>query len=485
MAKNRKLMASTGFVGLTALALTMAPATAAPSNEDAEKGNELAIVYEVESIGDEVSLGEDDLNLPENVDFTTFAASVEKDDEKLSIEVVLDENDEKTGDRTVLTIEEQGVWTFETNLEGDLVKIDFVPADGFEGDPILDYLAQNNEGTEVAGTITLDYPNEEKAEEVEPLTPEELTQSDEETKDAEKVDESVVESDDRDEAAEKTQNNDEKPEAVDEEAIDETVENEEDGKSSVVKVQARTFAAAGVTLPAAPAPVAPAAPAPAEGLDPNFSVPELSAKSDGSSTVLSFGDRLPSGVDTSTVQLIIGDGADQESSISQNGKQLDVPNVGTFKVAENGSSINFQPVSGFTGTAIGHYVVQDTVGNFSNEGRLVVQVEASGNNTPDDSTSSDDANGNSPDENSNNTTEDPTVNDQDPSVANGNNDTNGNGDSATDGNGDSATDANSAARENLSNTGVDAAPVGIAAGVLSLLGLAFAAVASRLRKVEN
>lgn len=481
MAKNRKFMVSTGFVGLTALALSVSPALAAPQIDDIEKKDDRAIVYEVEKLGDSVSILEDDLELPENIDFKTFAADVEKDAENVKVEDILDENDEKTGEKLVLTVEEQGTWTFENDLDGNLVKIDFVPVEGFEADPVLDYVAQL-EDENIAGTITLDYPNDEEAEAVEPLTEEELAELEKESEESESVEKTEVE--------------------TDEKAVADTEETEasEVNEGNVVKVVPRTFSAPAV----AQAPVAPAAPAPAEGLDPNFAVPELNGQSNGGTVKLTFGDngeKLPSGADPSTLMLIIGTGADPESTLSSDRKQLEVPNVGTFKVTDGGNSITFEPVSGYSGTAIGHYVVQDAIGNASNEGRIVVGVSpAAGNNeTPADE--NDDSNGDTPadstdengsgtddttESNSDSVSSDDAVSSDDPTVDDGS----ATGDSGAGASEDGTDDGsepyagNEAARDNLSHTGVDAGPAGLIAGLLAFFGAGAAFMASRLKR-EN
>lgn len=482
MAKNRKFMVSTGFVGLTALALSVSPALAAPQIDDTEKKDDRAIVYEVENLGDSVSILEDDLELPENVDFKTFAADVEKDGENVKVEDILDENDEKTGEKLVLTVEEQGTWTFENDLDGNLVKIDFVPVEGFEADPVLDYVAQL-EDENIAGTITLDYPNDEEAEAVEPLTEEELAELEKEA--------------DKEETTSDDEKADVKDEASEEEA--EVSESEE----TVVKVAPRALVFS-APAQAAAAPVAPAAPAPAEGLDPNFAVPELNGQSDGGTVKLTFGDngeKLPSGADPSTLMLIIGTGADPESTLSSDRKQLEVPNVGTFKVTDGGNSITFEPVSGYSGTAIGHYVVQDSIGNASNEGRIIVGVSpAAGNNeTPSDET--DESNEGTPadstDENGSGT-DDPTVSNpddtsssdavssDDPTVDDGYAAGDSGAGTPEDGTDDGSEPyaGNEAARDSLSHTGVDAGPAGLIAGLLAFFGAGAAFMASRLKR-EN
>lgn len=466
MAKNRKFMVSTGFVGLTALALSASPALAAPQIDDTEKKDDRAIVYEVENLGDSVSILEDNLELPENIDFKTFAADVEKDGENVKVEDIPGENDEKTGEKLVLTVEEQGTWTFENDLDGNLVKIDFVPVEGFNADPVLDYVAQLEEEN-IAGTITLDYPNDEEADAVEPLTEEELAELEKEAD------------------TEENKSDDEKAD-VKEETPEEEAEVSE-SEETVVKVAPRALVFS-APAQAAAAPAAPAAPAPAEGLDPNFAVPELNGQSDGGTVKLTFGDngeKLPSGADPSTLMLIIGTGADSESTLSSDRKQLEVPNVGTFKVTDGGNSITFEPVSGYSGTAIGHYVVQDAIGNASNEGKIIVGVSpAAGNNeTPSDET---DENGSGTDDptvsNPDDTSSDDAVSSDDPTVDDG---------SATDDSGAGTSEdgsepyaGNEAARDNLSHTGVDAGPAGLIAGLLAFFGAGAAFMASRLKR-EN
>lgn len=181
MPKNKKNLAATGIVGLSAFALTVSPALAAPKSSDVEQEKDShAIVYTVENVGDAFSIEKDDLELPEDIDFSTFSAAIEKDAENVSVEDVLDDKEVKIGEKTVLTIEEQGVWTLESDVEGNLISIDFVPVDGFDKDPVIDYVAQRIEDDEsVRGTITLDYPNEEKAEDVQPLSEEELAEIEE------------------------------------------------------------------------------------------------------------------------------------------------------------------------------------------------------------------------------------------------------------------------------------------------------------------
>lgn len=463
MAKKKNFMISTGFVGLTALALTISPALADPNTEtDLKESNELTVVHEVDTLGKDVSIVEADFELPENVDFSTFSAAVEKDAENVKVEDVLDEQETKVGEKVILTIEEQGTWVFENDLEGKLVQIDFTPLEGFEGDPVLDYVAER-EGEKLTGTIVLDYPNDEKAEEVEPLTADEVVELEKEETDTEESDEAhefLIE----DEKVEETDSN-----------VDSDVED----KASVVKVMARTFNAP--AAPVAPAPAAPAAPVPAEGLEPNFAVPELTGESNGGPATLTFGkngDKLPAGSDANTTSLIIGTGADQESVISNGGKQLDVPQVGTFKVNDGGNSFTFEPVSGYSGTVIGHYVVQDTVGNYSNEGRLVVAVSPSADNKDATSPGADNVDNNDVD------VEDPTVVNpdepvngdplaEDPTVADDNDTVNDDNYSETNSNVD---------REALPNTGVESAPVGIAAAVLAAIGGAVAFVSSRFKK---
>lgn len=482
MAKNKKFMVSTGFVGLTAaLALSASPALAAPQIDDTEKKDDRAIVYEVENLGDSVSILEDDLELPENVDFKTFAADVEKDGENVKVEDILDENDEKTGEKLVLTVEEQGTWTFENDLDGNLVKIDFVPVEGFDADPVLDYVAQL-EDENIAGTITLDYPNDEEAEAVEPLTEEELAELEKESD------------------TEETTSDDEKADVKDEASEEEAEVSESEETTVKVAPRALVFSAQ-----AAAAPVAPAAPAPAEGLDPNFAVPELNGQSDGGTVKLTFGDNgeeLPAGADPSTLMLIIGTGADQESTLSSDRKQLEVPNVGTFKVTDGGNSITFEPVSGYSGTAIGHYVVQDAVGNASNEGRIIVGVSpSSGNNetpsdetdesnegTPSDSTdengseTDDTTDSTSDDTSSDDSTSDDAVSSEDPTVDDGS--TTDDSGAGTSEDGSDTYVGNEAARDSLSHTGVEAGPAGLIAGLLAFFGAGAAFMASRLKR-EN
>lgn len=489
MAKNKNFIASTGIVGLTALALTVSPALAVPNTATETEKDARAIVHTVGALGQTVSVVEEDLQLPEDVDFSTFAAAVEKDAENVTTEDILDEKDVKTGEKTFLTTEKQGVWTFESDLDGNLLNIEFVPAEGFTGDPVLDYVSADVEGTETTGTITLDYPNEDKAEDVKPLTEAELTELEKAEAEAKASEEKVAEEAADSEKVEKPVAEEEqadKPVVEDKVAEDTVVEDKgtvEEAKPAVVKVQPRLFSAGGLVAPALVAPVAPAAPAPAEGLDANFAIPALQGQSGGKIVTLTFGDngeKLPEGADAGTLQLVIGESAAENVSLSSDRRQLDLPNVGTFKIVEGNNAFTFEPVAGYEGTAVGHYTVQDNIGNFSNEGTLTVGVKAGAENDTDVDDTRDDETGVVVDENGNEIVSDEPVAEDTPSATD---------DISVDENGNVITDETSAdeaesanTRSNLSNTGVDAAPAGIIAAALAFVGTAFAVVSSRLRR---
>lgn len=478
MPKNKKNLTATGIVGLSALALTVSPALAAPKSSDVEQEKDShAIVYTVENVGDTFSVEKDDLELPEDIDFSTFSAAIEKDAENVSVEDVLDDKEVKIGEKTVLTIEEQGVWTLESDVEGNLISIDFVPVDGFDKDPVIDYVAQRVEDDEsVRGTITLDYPNEEKAEDVQPLSEEELAEI-EEAEALEDKEEAPLEETVETVEIKETEEAEETVVEEDAESVDELSDDEE--KAPVVRFQARTFAAPAIIAPIAPAAPAPAAPAPAVGLGANFEVPTLTADSDGSPVTLTFGENgknLPNEVDLSTMTLIIGETTSQEAQLLNNGTEMRIPEIGIFKISEDKNSFTFEPTGDYSGTVTGYYVVSDNIGDFSQAGELIVNVKNAGgnNNTTDpapveDSTPVDNTDEVVVDENGNPV--DPSEENNDPTIDNGTVDENGN--------------PTENSRSSLSDTGVNAAPAGIIAGVLALFGGGIAFLSSRLRREGN
>lgn len=361
MAKKKNLLLSTSILGVTAVAFSMSPAMADGEND---------LLYTVDETGQTVSLNSDELS---GLGLATGTFTVDAQDENLVVEDITDEEGTVTGQTTVYTVEEQGVWTFETDSEGNLVSVDFEPAEGFTGDPVVDYAIN----TETLGSITLDYPQVEE-EVVEEEATEETT--DEEATEEETTEE-VAESDENEEAEE----------------AEETEEATEEAEESAPAVSARSLAAAPAEAPTegvlAASGVAPAEAAPAEDLADPFDVPNLEATGTNDGVIsLSFGengDELPSDVDTSTLKLVVP-ADDADSQVLNNGQEVNSP-AGTWAV--DGEGFTYTPNSGTTGTVTMEYNVMDNEGTFSNRGTLTVTVEApaAGSNDSTDDSGSDSA----------------------------------------------------------------------------------------------
>lgn len=346
MAKKKNLLLSTSILGVTAVAFSMSPAMADGEND---------LLYTVDETGQTVSLNSDELS---GLGLATGTFTVDAQDENLVVEDITDEEGTVTGQTTVYTVEEQGVWTFETDSEGNLVSVDFEPAEGFTGDPVVDYAIN----TETLGSITLDYPQ---------------------------VEEEVVEEEATEETTEEVAESDENEEA------EETEEATEEAEESAPAVSARSLAAAPAEAPTegvlAASGVAPAEAAPAEDLADPFDVPNLEATGTNDGVIsLSFGengDELPSDVDTSTLKLVVP-ADDADSQVLNNGQEVNSP-AGTWAV--DGEGFTYTPNSGTTGTVTMEYNVMDNEGTFSNRGTLTVTVEApaaGSNDSTDDSTGS-------------------------------------------------------------------------------------------------
>lgn len=490
MKKKKNMILTSGIVGLSAMALAVSPAMAEGATGEVTAKD---VVQKVDKDGVEVNLDKTvltDLGLHSGV-FKLGNTDKKISNDDLKVEEVLDDADVVTGEKTILTVENEGEWVFVTNLEGTLVSVDFKLAEGFTGDPSVTYTViqsdvdaerinetvedlleretvetkekaagessvilddkEIKEQNSTSGTLTLDYPNKE-AEKTEKENPEK-------------------------EASDKKEEVDTK-----EEKTSEDVEPEEGTKGVSV---ARTLAA-----PAAPA-------APAEVLPDNFEAPALkvdnASKTD--STAVKFGvngDALPDGVEIDTLSL---SASSDEEIVLNNGKELQQPAYGIWKVEDSG--FVFEPYAGFDESSIKvNYTVRNSEGG-AGTGTITLNFATADAGTGDNETGNNSSNtpGGAPSDNDNtntdgndeNGTDDGTTEERTQDGARGGENTPG-GTTRDGSNNPAESNVNApgaveTGAEALSNNSVLYA---IAAGIATLMGAAFI-FASRMvgREVKN
>lgn len=414
MKRTKNRLVSGGIVGISAVALSVSPALAASSHTASDKGETVA---EISETGAPAALDAErvaELGLSNGV-FKLVVEDDEKDtaltDKEIKVEEVLDDAGVKTGEKTTVTLENEGVWVFETDGEGKLVSVDFKPAEGFTGDPSVSYtlttVAEKSEEsseaeeveeeTVVEGELVLDYPEVEGVEEAEE-TVDNNTESDEEKK----VDDTVVEDLVKDEKVDDkttTEEDTTKVEEQKEEIVEkEVVADSPEGEGHAVVARAFTTFAA----PAAPVPAAPEDPE-------RWDAPALTVNNASTTdkTLVKFGtngESLPSGADTNTISFVSQNSTDV---ITNSGKKVEQQDVGTWTV-ENGNFV-FTPASNLSeNSATIQYSVRNAEGG-GGRGTITVNFAAdAGNNdnggggadrspgvNPDSPSNSDDGEGNS------------------------------------------------------------------------------------------
>jgi len=399
MKRKKNMLLSSGIVGLSAVALAVSPAMA---ESITTKASHKEVVEKVEEAGTNVLLNQEqllELGLEGNFKIVLSSEKSSASDnggdetaqnlktvskENVKVETVFDDADKAKGQKTTVTVEKEGVWVFLTDTEGNLLSLDFKPAEGFTGDPTISYsIVENTESdvesenvvelndretvqtekvdaknadtvvnldeldeSAVTGNILLDYPDEEKVEE---------------------VDESEV-------VAEKTESKEKK---------EETVESTESKTVEKVEVTSGNGVARTLMAPAAPAPAAPI-----DDEDPEeFETPNLTVDnaSKGGPVTVSFGTdggNLPSNVDKGSLSFI-ADG--DEQIVLNNGKDLQQPSIGEWSVdGENG--FVFEAYGSFQGdSAKAIYTVMNNEGGVA-QGTITVnfaQAEAGNGNDSD------------------------------------------------------------------------------------------------------
>lgn len=392
MKQTKKRLLSSGIVGISAVALSVSPALAAGSHTASEKSETVAEISETGAPATLDAKRIEELGLSKGV-FELVVEDTEKDaaltDKNVKVEDILDDADVKTGEKTTVTLENEGVWIFETDGEGKLVSVVFKPAEGFTGDPSVSYTLttvaekseENSEAEEVdeetvvEGELVLDYPEVEKVEE----DPAEDTVSEDE--------ETIVEK--------------------------EVVVDSPEGEGQAVVARAfSTFAA--------PAPAAPAPADPSQGPE-RWDAPALTVNkaSTTDKTLVKFGvngDKLPSDADANTISFVSQNSTDV---ITNSGKKVEQQNVGTWTV-ENGNFV-FTPSSSLSEkSATIQYSVRNAEGG-SGRGTITVNFTADAGNTG--------GNGNNGEDGNSGINPDAPVNSDDPS----NLDDDGENNSSTDG----------------------------------------------------
>lgn len=490
------MLLSSGIVGLSAVALAVSPAMAESiTGSNAHK----EVIEKVEETGKDVSLQQADLdklglsgNFKIVLSSTAPKASDNGGDETaqslntvsekdVKVETVFDDADVAKGQKTTVTLEKEGVWVFLTDTEGNLLSLDFKPAEGFVGDPSISYsLVKSSEKVE------------EAVEDVVDLNDREVVESEDV-----KLDESetVVNVDDLDEKAEvgnilldypDEEKAEEPAKDAESEAKEDLQEDEADEVTTskgVEKVEVTSGNGVARTL------MAPAAPAPAAPLDDEdpeeFETPNLTVNnaSKGGPVNVSFGtdgDNLPNNVDKSSLSFI-ADG--DEQIVTNNGKDLQQPAIGEWSVdGENG--FVFEAYDNFQGnTAKAIYTVMNNEGGVA-QGTVTINFAAAeaGNDSDTDG-------GTTPGADNQDGTDDPSViGDPDAPVANDDTDTSENGTNRVDENGnpveDGANDSALPGAENNVNgpgsvdTGAEmfannSVLYAAAAGIAGLIGAAF------------
>ena len=385
MKQTKKRLLSGGIVGISAVALSVSPALAAGSHTASEKSETVAEISETGAPATLDAKRVEELGLSNGV-FELVVEDTEKDaaftDKNIKVEEILDDADVKTGERTTVTLENEGVWVFETDGEGKLVSVDFKPAEGFTGDPSVSYtlttVAEKSEEpseaeeveeeTVVEGELVLDYPEVEKAEET-PAEDKADNSSNGEDKSTDATTVEDVKKDDK--AAEDTVSEDEET-IVEKEVV---VDSPEGEGQAVVARAFSTFAAPAQAAPAAPAPAAP-------NDDPErWDAPALTVNkaSTTDKTLVKFGtngDKLPSGADASTISFVSQNSTDV---ITNSGKKVEQQNVGTWTV-ENGNFV-FTPSSNLSEKSVTiQYSVRNAEGG-SGRGTITVNFAADAGNT--------------------------------------------------------------------------------------------------------
>lgn len=396
MKRKKSMLLSTGIVGLSAMALTATPAMAAGNVVDIESKQSV-------EVGTEVNLNKDELTalgLPSG-SFKVVTGEEGLKTDSVKVEEVLDDADVVKGSKTTATVDKEGVWVFLTDAKGNLTSVDFKPAEGFKGDPSVNYAldtnvqstkaddsAENVEELADRPVVELLEVNNDKAEVVENS---ETVEKKEFTTgkivlDYPDVEEKVEEKVDEKETTKDAVKPETKPEEIKAEVtVEDKVEGEKVEDSSndkVEKVQLRTFAAA-PAAPAAPvttgaaAGAAPAAPGDQEELPEAFPVPDLKKTGNASGPVsVKFGTDgkgLPSGVDKDSLKLLVPAG-DNDSVVFNNGKAVQTPLVGEWKVNGN-EGFTFEPYDGFSEKSVTMEYTVTKGGDFSERGTVTINFE--------------------------------------------------------------------------------------------------------------